>query len=52
MNHAMRLRLMGLVVAAPGLLALAGCDSTGHARYHADEGRGPFLARGGIDRLA
>jgi hypothetical protein len=33
MNHKMRLRLMGLVAAAPGLLALAGCDNTGHARF-------------------
>ena len=33
MNPTMRLRLMGLVIAAPGLLALAGCDGTGHARY-------------------
>ena len=52
MKHAMRLRLMGLVAAVPGLLALAGCDSTGHARLHADQGRGPVLARGGIDGLA
>jgi hypothetical protein len=33
MNHAMGSRLMGLVAAVPGLLALAGCDSTGNARY-------------------
>jgi hypothetical protein len=34
MNHKMRLRLMGLAFAAvPGLLALAGCDNTGHARF-------------------
>jgi hypothetical protein len=33
MRQTLRLRLMGLVFAAPGLLALAGCDGTGHSRY-------------------
>ncbi len=33
MNRTMRLRLLGLVLVAPGLMVLVGCDGTGHARY-------------------
>ncbi len=33
MNHTMRLRLIGLLAAGPAILVMAGCDSTGHARY-------------------
>ncbi len=52
MNHTMTLRLMGLFIVAPGLLVLAGCDSTGHAKFTPTKDEARSCARGGLDRLA